>query len=121
MAFPPSALRALRLMRAVGPLLYARPVRGSLKQALRLARSGPTEEQRREGFSLILGEASDADGQIVRSRLRTPEGYSFTALATVEIVQRILSSDFRPGFQTPSSTYGPDFVLGFPGVERIDL
>lgn len=121
MAFPPAAVRALRLMRAIGPLLYTRPAKGLLKQALRLARSGPTEEQRREGFSLILGEASNADGQIVRSRLRTPEGYTFTALAAVEIMQRILSSDFRPGFQTPSSIYGPDFVLGFPGVERTDL
>lgn len=121
MAFPLVILRALRLMRVMGPLLYARPVRGLLKQALRLVRSGPTEAQRREGFSLIVGEASNPAGQSVRSRLRTPEGYTFTALATVEIMQRILASDLRPGFQTPASLYGPDFVLGFPGVERIDL
>ena len=26
-----------------------------------------------------------------------------------------------PGFQTPSLAYGPDFILGFEGVERVDL
>ncbi len=121
MALPPTALRLLRLMRTIGPLLYTRPLRWALKQALRLARSGPSEAQRREGFSLIVGEVSNPAGQTVTSRLRTPEGYTFTALATVEIMQRILSSDFRPGFQTPSLAYGPDFVLRFPGVERLDL
>jgi len=121
MALPPTALRLLRLMRIIGPLLYTRPLRWVLKQALRLARSGPSETQRREGLSLIVGQVSNPAGQTVTSRLRTPEGYTFTALATVEIMQRILSSDFRPGFQTPSLAYGPDFVLRFPGVERLDL
>ena len=121
MAFPPIAIEAWRTMRVIGPLLYTRPVKGLLKQALRLVRSGPTEEQRRSGFSLIVGEAFNDDGGSVSSKLRTPEGYSMTALATVEIIKRTLSGDFKPGFQTPSLAYGPDFILGFEGVEREDL
>lgn len=121
MAFPPVAIRALRALRVIGPLLYTRPARGLLKQALRLARSGPTEEQRRNGFSLIVGEARNDAGGSVSSRLKTPEGYSLTALATVEIMRRILAGDLKPGFQTPSLVYGPDFILGFEGVERVDL
>ena len=121
MAFPPTAIEAWRTMRMIGPLLYTRPVKGLLKQALRLVRSGPTEEQRRSGFSLIVGEAFNDDGGSVSSKLRTPEGYSMTALATVEIIKRILSGDFKPGFQTPSLAYGPDFILGFERVEREDL
>lgn len=121
MAFPPFAIRALRALRVIGPLLYTRPARGLLKQALRLVRSGPTEEQRRNGFSLIVGEARNDDGGSVSSRLKTPEGYSLTALATVEIMRRVLTGDLKPGFQTPSLVYGPDFILGFEGVERVDL
>lgn len=121
MAFPPVAIRALRALRVIGPLLYTRPARGLLKQALRLARSGPTEEQRRNGFSLIVGEARNDAGGSVSSRLKTPEGYSLTALATVEIMRRILAGDLKPGFQTPSLVYGPEFILGFEGVERVDL
>jgi short subunit dehydrogenase-like uncharacterized protein len=129
MAFPPGAIRALKVMRLIGPLLYTRPAKGLLKQALRLARSGPTEEQRRNGFSLIVGEAFNDSGESVSSKLKTPEGYSLTALATVEIMGRILSGDpstssgrgLKPGFQTPSLAYGPDFVLGLDGVERVEL
>jgi short subunit dehydrogenase-like uncharacterized protein len=121
MAFPSFAIRTLRFMRVLGPLVYTRPVKGLLKQALRLMRSGPTEERRRNGFSLIVGEASNDAGGSVSSRLKTPEGYSLTALTTVEIMKRVLAGDLRPGFQTPSLAYGPDFILGFKGVERVDL
>jgi short subunit dehydrogenase-like uncharacterized protein len=121
MAFPPSAIRLLRALRTIGPLLYTRPAKWILKQALRLRRIGPTEEQRRNGFSLSVGEAVNDRGGSVSSRLKTPEGYNLTALTTVEIMRRILSEDFRPGFQTPSLAYGSDFILGFNGVERVDL
>jgi short subunit dehydrogenase-like uncharacterized protein len=121
MAFPPFVIRLLRAMRAIGPLVYTRPVKWVLKQALYLVRSGPTEEQRRNGFSLIVGEAFNDEGVSVSSRLKTPEGYRMTALATVEIMQRVLSGDLKPGFQTPSLAYGPNFILGFDGVEGADL
>lgn len=121
MAFPPVAIRVLYALRVLGPLLYTRPAKGALKQALRLMRSGPTEEQRRNGFSLIIGEAFNDDGMSVSSKLRTPEGYSLTALATVEIMERILVGDLKPGFQTPSLAYGPDFILDFENVEREEL
>lgn len=121
MAFPPYFIRTLRALRVLGPLVYTRPVKGALKQALRLVRSGPTDERRQNGFSLIVGEASNDVGGSVSSRLKTPEGYSLTALTTVEIMQRVLAGDLRPGFQTPSLAYGPDFILGFKGVERVDL
>jgi len=121
MAFPPSAIRALKAMRVIGPLLYTRPAKGLLKQDLRLMRSGPAEKQRLNGFSLIVGEAFDDDGESVASKLKMPEGYGMNALATVEIMQRILSGELKPGFQIPSLAYGPDFIQGFEGVERVDL
>jgi short subunit dehydrogenase-like uncharacterized protein len=121
MAFPPFAIGALRAMRIFGPLLYTRPAKGALKQALRFVRSGPTEDGRRKGFSLIVGEAFNDDGGSVSSKLKTPEAYNLTALTSVGIMERILAGNFKPGFQTPSLAYGPDFILGFDGVERVDL
>jgi short subunit dehydrogenase-like uncharacterized protein len=120
-ALPATAIGFLRLMRVIGPLLYNRPVKWVLKQSLMLMRSGPTKEQRRDGFSLIVGEASNTAGETVSSKLRTPEGYTLTALSSVEIMQRVLASDFKPGFQTPSLAYSPDFVLQLFRVERQDL
>lgn len=68
----------------------------------------------------MVGEMRD-ENQIVRAKLRTPEGYRCTALTTVEIMKRILNGESKKGFQTPSLAYGADFILGFDGVEREDL
>jgi short subunit dehydrogenase-like uncharacterized protein len=121
MAFPASAIQMMRLMRRIGPLLYNRPAKALLKSLLKLQPEGPSDEQRRHSFSLIIAEARDDSGRRVRAHLRTPDGYSLTALTTVAIAQRILSKDFKPGFQTPSLAYGADFILEFEGVERTDL
>jgi short subunit dehydrogenase-like uncharacterized protein len=45
---------------------------------------GPSEATRRAGHAVIVGEARNSDGQTVRSRLRTPEGYTLTALTAFD-------------------------------------
>jgi hypothetical protein len=37
------------------------------------------------------------------------------------IAKRVAAGEFKPGFQTPSLAFGPDFVLQFDGVTRDDL
>ncbi len=53
--------------------------------------------------------------------MQTPEGYTLTAQASIEILQRVLVGDAPAGFQTPSSAYGADLVLALDGVTREDL
>lgn len=120
-AFPRAAIRFLKLSRFIGPLVYSRPVRNVLKWLVGIViPSGPSREQNENGFSLMVGEMRDGS-RTVRAKLRTPEGYRLTALTSVEIMKRISSGDYKPGFQTPSLAYGADFILGFDGVEREDL
>ena len=69
----------------------------------------------------MIGEATDAKGNRAVSKLQTPEGYTCTALTTVEIMKRILNNDLKIGFQTASLAYGADFILQFDGVKREDL
>ena len=115
------AILLLRLTRAIGPLIYTRPVRNFLKWVIGWANPhGPSPEQNKNGFNLMVGEMRDAD-KVIRTKLRTPEGYRITALTTVEIMKRILKGDYKPGFQTPSLAYGMDFIMQFEGVEREDL
>ena len=115
------AILLLRLTRAIGPLIYTRPVRNFLKWVIGWANPhGPSPEQNKNGFNLMVGEMRDGD-KVVRAKLRTPEGYRITALTTVEIMKRILKGDYKPGFQTPSLAYGMDFIMQFEGVEREDL
>jgi len=116
-----SAINILRLTRLIGPLLYTRVVRNLLKWIIGLANPhGPTKKQNETGFNLMVGEMRD-ESQVVRTRLRVPEGYWLTALTTVEIMKRILNGDHKTGFQTPSLAYGVDFILKFDEVEREDI
>ena len=121
MAFPRFLIDFLRVSRLIGPLLYARPVKNLLKALVNLLPPGPPQERRSNALAVMVGEVTDEHGGRALTRLQTPEGYSLTALTTVEIMKRILGSDFKAGFQTPSLAYGPDFILSFPNTKREDL
>ncbi len=83
---------------------------------------GPTPEERKRSFATILGEARNRAGQAVRSLLTTPEGYTLTAMTSLEIARRVCEEGAAaPGFQTPGRLFGPDFILAFPGCKREDL
>lgn len=82
---------------------------------------GPSDAERREGQGVLVGEAVNAAGDRVVSRLKCPEGYTLTAMTSLEIVRRTLAGEFKPGFKTPSLAYGADFVTEFDGCLRQDL
>jgi short subunit dehydrogenase-like uncharacterized protein len=82
---------------------------------------GPTETARRAGQAVLVGVARNAAGRIVRSRLRTPEGYTLTALTAFDAAKRVAAGEVETGFQTPSRAFGPDYILSFDGVTRDDL
>jgi short subunit dehydrogenase-like uncharacterized protein len=121
MALPPALIHVMYASRMLGPLLSARLLKEMLKWlAGVILPPGPSPERNETGFSLMIGEVTDGK-KTYRARLRTPAGYWLTALTSVEIMKRILASDFKPGFQTPARVYGPDFIMQFPRVEREDL
>ncbi len=128
-AFPQAIINLMYDMRKVGPLLYNRPVKTILKSMINLYPKGPTEERRLKRFATMIGEVTNDQGGRAVSKLQTREGYTFTAQATVKIMQHVLNSDpstgsgqgYKTGFQTPSLAYGSDFILQFEGVKREDL
>ncbi len=121
MSLPPALINFMYLSRVFQPLLANRAIKGLLKGLIGLVLPrGPSEHLNRTGYSLMVGEVTNGI-RTLRARLRTPAGYWFTALASVEIMERILNSDLKTGFQTPSLAYGSDFILQFPGVSREEL
>jgi short subunit dehydrogenase-like uncharacterized protein len=121
MGFPSAMIDGLYLTRVIGPLLYTRPMKNFLKWLIGVLNpAGPSKYKNENGFSLLIAEVSDGK-QTVRAKLRTPEAYHLTALTSVEIMMRILNGEYKTGFQTPSKAYGADFILGFDGMERMDL
>jgi short subunit dehydrogenase-like uncharacterized protein len=120
-AFPESVINLMRFMRLIGPLLYNRPMKNLLKFLIQLSVKGPEEEKRRRASAIFIGEATNQNGGRAVTKLTTPEGYTCTALTTVEIMKRILNGDFKTGFQTPSLAYGANFITQFNGVKRENL
>src|SRR6185437_5219584 len=113
-------LRLMRLSRHLGWLLRSSFVQRFLKRRIQAGPAGPTDEERAKGRTLLWGEVSDHEGRRAVSRLRGPEGYTFTMLTALAAMTRVLAGDAPPGYQTPSLAYGADFVLAVSGVERTD-
>jgi short subunit dehydrogenase-like uncharacterized protein len=80
----------------------------------------PAEDAVRAMTMAIVAECEGPDGRRVRARLTTPEAYAFTGVVAAAIAARVAAGEHEPGFQTPARLFGPDFVLGLPGVARED-
>ena len=115
---PPTALKMMKLSRYLGWLLATGPAQRYLQS--KIPPGGPSDEQRARGKSLIWGEATDPEGNRVEARLQCPEGYTTTALAALNITQKILDGNFQSGFQTPAKAYGADLILEIEGAARQD-
>jgi short subunit dehydrogenase-like uncharacterized protein len=120
-AVPASTRRMMIASRYAGWLLGTAPIRALLLRAVRRRPPGPDSAARARGVSRLWGEATDADGRRVVSRLTGPDGYTLTALTAVAAAERVLDGGARPGFQTPSLALGADFVMEIDGMTREDL
>ena len=116
---PPSNLKMMKMARYLGWLLATGPFQSYLQK--KIPAGGPSDAERAKGKTLMWGEATDADGNRVEARQQGPEGYTLTAIAALNIAEKILAGDLKPGYQTPAKAYGPDLVLEIEGVARQDV
>jgi short subunit dehydrogenase-like uncharacterized protein len=97
------------------------PIQRFLSVAAEAWPEGPSALQRRDEMCIIVAEAEDSWRRRRCARLKTLDGYSFTAQASMAIAKRVVLGEFIPGFQTPGKLYGANFVLGLEGSHREDL
>jgi short subunit dehydrogenase-like uncharacterized protein len=121
MAIPPAVRGMLRYGRPFLSLFASAPVRKWLESRVRSGAPGPNAEQRARGRTRFWAEARDDSGRAAAALLSAPEGYELTVRTSLEVARRVLSGDWRAGFQTPSTAYGPDLVLAIDGVSRADV
>ena len=111
--------RQLALIDHLRPLFKLAVLRNFLKRAVR---PGPSAEKRLRSFMHVWGEVEDDQGRRAVSRLHGPEaGLIWTSRAALAALQKVLTGDAPPGYQTPALAYGADFVLDCEGVTREDL
>jgi short subunit dehydrogenase-like uncharacterized protein len=119
LVFPSEMVKGMDLVDRIRPLFKVPLVRDMAKRQLR---GGATEQERDETKTAVWGEVTDGAGGIAVARLHGPEaGLVWTAAAAIGIVQRILGGDATPGFQTPSTAYGPDLIFDVESVVREDV
>lgn len=114
--------RAAKMPMMLRRLLATRVAQWIIKRQIeRRMPPGPSPEQRASGRSALVGEAWNSAGHKVESRMVTPDGYGLTAVTSVEIVRRAANGGAVPGYQTPSTAFGADFITELPGVTRTDV
>ncbi len=106
--------RAMRL----SFMLRSRTVKNFLLRQMEKRPDGPKAKRRKASCMYLWGKVSDGN-QDVEARLKTPNGYTLTALTSVNIAKKILSGDFKSGFQTPSSAYGEGVILEIEGCSYL--
>lgn len=114
----PAVYRLLKLQPLFNWLLRTSSVRSYIKRKIDKRPAGPSDEERSKAVSLIWGQATNTKGEKVTARMSCPDGYTLTMHASLLISQKILSGNFKAGYQTPASAYGDDLVMEVPGVKR---
>lgn len=79
--------------------------------------TGPTEAQRKRGRSYLYGKVSHPDGRELEGTLETVEGYRLTALASVEVMARVLTQEVGPGATTPAKAFGVELLEAFEDTQ----
>lgn len=113
----PGQIKQLQMPGLIRWMTGLAPVQAFIKAQIARRVTGPSDEERARDEMYLYGEASDAAGNKVALRLRTPEGYSLTAETSVTATMNVLEGGLPAGAYTPSMAFGADFVLGFDGVQ----
>lgn len=110
---PRNIYNLLKLQFLFNPILRTETVRNWIRKQIGKRPAGPTPEKRAKSKSYIWGEVTNAKGERQHHSFWTPEGYSLTAATAVAIAQRVLSGDWKPGYQTPAGCYGSGLIDPF--------
>jgi saccharopine dehydrogenase (NAD+, L-lysine-forming) len=118
-ALPGVLQSILRASRYVQGLLQWPPLKRLLTRLVDQVQEGPTAEERARGRTVVWASAQASRGEAVTARLHGPDAYTFTARAAVNALEHVRDGTVPAGYQTPSTAFGEDFVLGVEGTERI--
>ena len=106
--------------RAPRALLEWGPAQKLGARALTGGSAGPTAQEREGQNAAVWAEVTNGRERLT-GRILTPHPYSFTAMGMVESARRVATRQVEPGFQTPATAFGADYILDFDGTKRAEL
>ncbi|MGB0918362.1 MAG: saccharopine dehydrogenase family protein [Flavobacteriales bacterium] len=120
MGLPEKVIGSMKWGRWFGWLMRTEMVKGRARAKILAGKAGPSDEQRAKATTYLVGTVTNEAGKSVTSTIQTQEGYTLTAMTSVDIAQKIASGNLKPGFQTPSLAYGKDIVCEVSGAQFED-
>jgi short subunit dehydrogenase-like uncharacterized protein len=106
-AYPRSAIRQLRMLRGLMPLLRF-PLAQKIAQTIADRHQGPSADERAKSRVELWGRVTNARGEEVTLTHTLEESYDFTAKSAVTAVERVLEST-KSGALTPVLALGSEF------------
>jgi short subunit dehydrogenase-like uncharacterized protein len=120
-AIPLRAYRLLKWQFLFNWILRTSWLRRVIQKRIDLRPSGPGDDQRSRGLSLIWGQATGPKGEKVSGTMSGSEAYALTAHSSLVIAKKVLQGRFITGYQTPAKAFGENLVLEIPGMSRSPL
>jgi short subunit dehydrogenase-like uncharacterized protein len=112
----PASLRQLKMLRWLGPMMSSGFLRERMRRRIERTITGPDEDRRKTTGCQVWGEVSSADGRNCTGTLTGPNGYDFTVLGSLGIVERLIEEQVEGGYYTPSLLMGAGYAASLPGV-----
>ncbi len=115
----PWIYKLLKFQGLINWLLRTKFIRKYIQQKIDSKPAGPNEEQRKNAYTLVWAEVKNQKGKSLTYKLQTPDGYTLTAIASLLIAKKVLSGNFKAGYQTPAMVYGENLIFEIEGVKEI--
>jgi short subunit dehydrogenase-like uncharacterized protein len=90
-------------------------IKNIAKKIIQNRPAGLNEKERSQSESYFYGEVRNKKGEQKSATLRVDDAYENTAQVAVLIVQKIVSGNYKIGFQTPGGLYGSGLILEVEG------
>jgi short subunit dehydrogenase-like uncharacterized protein len=114
---PETAVRMMGIMNRMSWFFNWKWVKEFGRKRINAGKAGPTQHERSQSKTLIYGRVQNQHGVQKSKQIQTPNGYDFTASASVHIALQVVNGRFLPGFQTPSSAFGNQLLGSILGTD----
>ncbi len=111
-------LKSLRTYRKFKGLAKTKLAQWGFKKIIKKKIDGPSAIKRATCITHLWGKVTDTTNNTsVMAELTTPESYHLTALTAIDSTIRVLKGKCKPGYQTPVTAFGKDYILSFDKVK----
>lgn len=102
------------VLRIFGPMLRMDVVKQALLRKIDTMPEGPSPEALEKGKTLVYGKVKKGN-TVLEAEFFGPQAYRFTALSCLAVLNQIMKSGAKPGFQTPAGCFGSEIAASISG------